>query len=129
MEDVQIILSALWVSLMLTYLLGDVIRIFSGDFVAGEMDGQKATQAMWMGAAVDGSCFIYADSNRYVVLDPSSTNAIDWLVKHNPLDIPFPFQSRRAALISGTLRQVSNRSWTCVEHCNCLVCMELDLPR
>ncbi|MHA2040463.1 MAG: hypothetical protein ACW975_01260 [Candidatus Thorarchaeota archaeon] len=51
MEDVQIILSALWVSLMLTYLLGDVIRIFSGDFVAGEMDGQKATQAMWMGAA------------------------------------------------------------------------------
>jgi hypothetical protein len=52
MEDVQIILSALWVSLMLTYLLGDVIRIFSGDFVAGEMDGQKATQAMWMGAAL-----------------------------------------------------------------------------
>jgi hypothetical protein len=37
---------------MLTYLLGDVIRIFSGDFVAGEMDGQKATQAMWMGAAL-----------------------------------------------------------------------------
>ncbi|MHA2004875.1 MAG: hypothetical protein ACW960_12315 [Candidatus Thorarchaeota archaeon] len=54
MEDVQIILSALWVSLMLTYLLGDVIRIFSGDFVAGEMDGQKATQAMWMGAAQCG---------------------------------------------------------------------------
>jgi len=52
MEDVQIILSALWVSLMLTYLLGDVIRIFSGDFVAGEMDGQKATQSMWMIAAI-----------------------------------------------------------------------------
>ncbi len=52
MEDVQIILSALWVSLMLTYLLGDVIRIFGGDFVAGEMSGQKATQAMWMGAAL-----------------------------------------------------------------------------
>lgn len=26
MEDVQIILSALWVSLMLTYLLGDMLR-------------------------------------------------------------------------------------------------------
>jgi hypothetical protein len=36
MEDVQIKLSALWVALMLTYLLGDVLRIFSGDFKAGE---------------------------------------------------------------------------------------------
>jgi hypothetical protein len=32
MEDVRIILSALWVALMLTYLLGDAMRIFSGDF-------------------------------------------------------------------------------------------------
>jgi len=32
MEEVRIILSGLWVSLMLTYLLGDVLRIFSGDF-------------------------------------------------------------------------------------------------
>ena len=37
---------------MLTYLLGDVLRIFSGDFTAGEMQGQRATQAMWMGAAL-----------------------------------------------------------------------------
>lgn len=51
MEDVQIILAALWVSLMLTYLLGDSLRIFSGDFVSGEIDGQKATQSMWMLAA------------------------------------------------------------------------------
>ncbi|MFX0055074.1 MAG: hypothetical protein ACFFAX_09510 [Promethearchaeota archaeon] len=51
MEDVQIILAALWVSLMLTYLLGDSLRIFSGEFVPGEIDGQKATQAMWMMAA------------------------------------------------------------------------------
>jgi hypothetical protein len=51
MEDVQIILSALWVSLMLTYLLGDVLRIFSGDFKPGEMAGQEATQSMWMIAA------------------------------------------------------------------------------
>ncbi|MFX1416138.1 MAG: DUF6326 family protein [Promethearchaeota archaeon] len=52
MEDVQIILSALWISLMLTYLLGDVMRIFAGDFVAGEMGGGKATQRMWMMAAI-----------------------------------------------------------------------------
>lgn len=52
MEDVQLILSGLWVSLMLTYLLGDVMRIFAGDFVAGEMDGEKATQSMWMMAAI-----------------------------------------------------------------------------
>jgi hypothetical protein len=52
MEDVQIKLSALWVALMLTYLLGDVLRIFSGDFVAGEIGGQKITQTMWLGIAI-----------------------------------------------------------------------------
>ena len=39
MPDTRIILSALWVALMLTYLLGDVLRIFSGDFVEGEIGG------------------------------------------------------------------------------------------
>jgi len=52
MDDVRIILSGLWVALMLTYLLGDVLRIFAGDFTAGEMDGVKATPAVWMGAAL-----------------------------------------------------------------------------
>ncbi|MFW9956392.1 MAG: DUF6326 family protein, partial [Candidatus Thorarchaeota archaeon] len=52
MEDMQLILSALWISLMLTYLLGDVLRIFAGDFVAGEIGGEKATQSMWMMAAI-----------------------------------------------------------------------------
>lgn len=52
MADVRIILSGLWVALMLTYLLGDVLRIFAGDFSAGEIDGQKASQWMWMLAAV-----------------------------------------------------------------------------
>ena len=51
MADVRIILSGLWVALMLTYLLGDVLRLFAGDFVPGEIDGQPATPAMWMGAA------------------------------------------------------------------------------
>jgi len=52
MEETRVILAGLWVALMLTYLLGDVLRIFAGDFVPGEIDGQKATQAMWMLAAV-----------------------------------------------------------------------------
>jgi len=49
MEDVQIKLSALWVALMLTYLLGDVLRIFSGDFKAGEIGGMQVSQKMYLG--------------------------------------------------------------------------------
>ena len=52
MDDVQIKLSALWVALMLTYLLGDVLRIFSGDFTAGEIAGQQAAPWMWLLAAI-----------------------------------------------------------------------------
>lgn len=52
MEEVQIKLAALWAMLMLTYLLGDVLRIFSGDFVAGEIGGQQVTQGMWLGIAI-----------------------------------------------------------------------------
>jgi len=37
---------------MLTYLLGDVLRIFAGDFAAGELEGKKVTQRMWLGIAV-----------------------------------------------------------------------------
>jgi hypothetical protein len=54
MEDIQIKLSMLWVATMLTYLLGDVMRIFSGDFKAGEMGskgGMPLTQAMLLGIA------------------------------------------------------------------------------
>ncbi len=50
MDDIQIKLSALWVALMLTYLLGDVLRIFSGD-VARMGGTQQFTQAMWLGIA------------------------------------------------------------------------------
>ena len=52
MDETRIILSGLWVALMLTYLLGDVLRIFAGDFIAGEIDGQEANQWMWMLAAI-----------------------------------------------------------------------------
>jgi len=52
MDEERIILSGLWVSLMLTYLLGDVLRIFSGDFVAGEIGGMQVSQAMYLGLAI-----------------------------------------------------------------------------
>jgi hypothetical protein len=52
MVDTRILLSGLWVALMFTYLLGDVLRIFSGDFKAGEMMGMKATQLIWFAAAL-----------------------------------------------------------------------------
>lgn len=51
MTDIQIKLSILWVALMLIYLLGDVIRIFSGGLVPGEISGMKIGQWGWVGIA------------------------------------------------------------------------------
>jgi hypothetical protein len=53
MLDTRIILAGLWVAVMLTYLLGDVLRILSGDAKPGELkEGVQSTQAMWLGIAV-----------------------------------------------------------------------------
>jgi len=52
MVSTRITLSGVWVALMLTYLLGDVMRIFAGDFTAGKMGDQTATQWMWIGATL-----------------------------------------------------------------------------
>jgi len=52
MDDTQIRLAGIWIALMLTYLLGDVLRICSGDFKDGEMGGQKISKPMWFGIAV-----------------------------------------------------------------------------
>jgi hypothetical protein len=51
-EGTRIKLSALWGVLMLTYLLGDVLRIFSGDFVAGEVSGMQISQGLMLGMAI-----------------------------------------------------------------------------
>ena len=51
MLDTRILLSGLWIAVMLTYLLGDVLRIFSGDFTA--MGGmQDVTKGMFLGIAI-----------------------------------------------------------------------------
>ena len=52
MVDTRTILSGLWVATMLTYLLGDVLRIFAGDFEAGRIIGTQPTQGMWLLIAV-----------------------------------------------------------------------------
>ncbi len=52
MTEIQLKLSAIWVALMLTYLLGDVLRIFSGDFQAAEIEGMQITQTMYLGMAI-----------------------------------------------------------------------------
>ena len=46
MDETKITLSIIWIAVMLTYLLGDVVRIFVGDFTPGEISGQKMTQGM-----------------------------------------------------------------------------------
>jgi len=52
MEDVKIILSFIWVATMLVYFLGDVMRIFAGDFTPGEIEGKQLTQKMVFGMAI-----------------------------------------------------------------------------
>ena len=53
MVNTRILLSGLWIALMLTYLLGDVLRIFAGDFEPGKIAGGfQPTQVMWLGIAV-----------------------------------------------------------------------------
>jgi hypothetical protein len=49
MVDTRLVLSGLWVAVMLTYLWGDVLRIMTGDFEAGELlGGMQPTQGMWL---------------------------------------------------------------------------------
>lgn len=52
MGEVAIKLSGLWVAVMLTYLLGDVLRIYSGDLTVGQVGGRQMTQGMWLGIAI-----------------------------------------------------------------------------
>jgi hypothetical protein len=52
MEDVKIIFSFIWVAVMLCYLLGDVLRIFAGDFKPGEVEGKPISHKMYFGIAV-----------------------------------------------------------------------------
>ena len=52
MDDVRIMLSFIWVATMLTFLLGDVLRIFAGDFTPGEIEGKPTSQNVYFGMAI-----------------------------------------------------------------------------
>ena len=52
MVDVKITLSFIWVALMLTYLLGDVMRIFAGDFEPGKLEGKPMSQKVYLGLTI-----------------------------------------------------------------------------
>ena len=48
MLDTRIVLSGLWVAVMLTYLWGDVLRIFAGDAEPGRMMGTEPSPGLWL---------------------------------------------------------------------------------
>jgi len=53
MEDVKIKLSLLWVAAMFSWVYGDLLRIYNGDFIAGEfIEGVQMTQELWVVAAI-----------------------------------------------------------------------------
>ncbi len=51
MLDTRIILSGIWITVMLIYLMGDVLRIYSGDMARMEA-GQPSSSVKWLGAAI-----------------------------------------------------------------------------
>ena len=92
--DVRVMLAGLWTALMLNYLLGDVIRIFAGDFEPGRMQGQEVGQAMWLIAAgvmlipiamVVLSLMLPFPAIRWVTLVASA-----FLVIFNLVGLPYP---------------------------------------
>ena len=54
MLDVRIILSALWVALMFVFQQGDMLRIYSGDYKAGDLVFGKAMspEMVWLVSAI-----------------------------------------------------------------------------
>ena len=52
MENIKITLSATWIATRLTYLLGDVLRIFAGDFTPGEIEGMPVSGNMFLVAGI-----------------------------------------------------------------------------
>ncbi len=52
MADVRVVLAGMWVAVMLTYLLGDVLRLMAGDQTPGEIGGRAVGQGTWLGIAV-----------------------------------------------------------------------------
>ena len=52
MDPTRIVLAGCWISLMLIYLLGDVLRIFAGHATPGRIGGRETAEWMWIVAAL-----------------------------------------------------------------------------
>lgn len=94
MEEVRIILAGLWVAMMLTYLLGDVLRVFAGDFEPGEIAGREASQWMWILAAVimliPIAMIVLSLTLSYPAIRWVNVVAAIFLVLFNVVGLPYP---------------------------------------
>src|SRR6266851_8342286 len=88
MEDVKIILSATWVALMLTYLLGDVLRIYASDFKPGRNRRQENNPE-----STAGNRGTNGDSDCHGLLVPDAELSCESLGKHHRTDSLLRFQS------------------------------------
>lgn len=52
MEKVRLIISGYWVAIVLVYLYGDMLRVYSGDMEVGIIEGKSVTQGMWLAIAI-----------------------------------------------------------------------------
>lgn len=71
-----------------TYLLGDVLRIYSGDLKVGEIGGRQMTQGMWLGIAISDG-----DLNCYGISVPDTKPTRESVGKHYRSRLLFHFQS------------------------------------
>jgi hypothetical protein len=94
MDEVRIKLSALWVAVMLIYLLGDVLRIFSGDFEPGEIGGVQVTQRMWLLVAaimlIPIVMLVVTLTLKYPAIRWANIVAAIFLVVFNLFGLPYP---------------------------------------
>jgi hypothetical protein len=94
MDDTRIILAGAWTATMLVYLLGDVMRIFAGDFTAGEIGGEQATAAMWLAAAtvmlIPIMMIVLSMLLPYPAIRWVSIVAAGFLVIFNLFGLPYP---------------------------------------
>ncbi len=94
MDPTRIVLAGAWVSLMLIYLLGDVLRLFAGDHEPGKIDGKPAAGWMWTTAAlimlvpiamILVSLLVPADPLRWITIVVSAA-----LIVFNLVALPYP---------------------------------------
>ena len=94
MESVRIILAGLWIAVMFVYLLGDVLRIFAGDFTPGEMDGRKAESWMWIVAAlfmlIPVAMIVLSLTLPYPAIRWISVAAAVFVIIFNIAGLPYP---------------------------------------